>query len=347
MKDSAVLLINCPDQKGLVARVSSLLYRHGANILHADQHQDHGLGLFFMRVEWALHGPAGSLAGPDEHAQNLLAGAKARSKSGSSVRHEAGSKVRHEAGLKEHPEAGLKARLEAAPGANAEAFDLKAFKAEFTELAAELGMSWQLTSSDRRPRVGLFCSQYLHCMADLLHRWRTGELVCEIPLVISNHRAVENLAAFYGVAFEHVPVTATTREKAEERQLELLERHGIELVVLARYMQILSPRFVARYPAAIINVHHSFLPAFTGARPYHAAHARGVKLIGATSHYVTEVRDDGPLIEQDVARISHRDQVEDLVARGRDLERMVLSRAVRWRLDRRILCYGNKTVVFD
>jgi formyltetrahydrofolate deformylase len=339
MKDSAVLLINCPDQKGLVARVSSLLYRHGANILHADQHQDHGLGLFFMRVEWALHGPAGSLAGPDKHAQELLAGSK--------VRHEAGLKVHPEAGSPTRSEVGSKVRLEAASVANEETFDLEAFKAEFAPLAAELGMSWQLTSSTRRPRVALFCSQYLHCMADLLHRWRTGELVCEIPLIISNHRAVENLAAFYGVAFEHVPVTASTREKAEERQLELLERHGIELVVLARYMQILSPRFVARYPAAIINVHHSFLPAFTGARPYHAAHARGVKLIGATSHYVTEVLDDGPIIEQDVARISHRDQVEDLVARGRDLERMVLSRAVRWRLDRRILCYGNKTVVFD
>jgi formyltetrahydrofolate deformylase len=184
-------------------------------------------------------------------------------------------------------------------------------------------------------------------MADLLHRWRAGELVCEIPVIVSNHHEVEKLAAFYGVPFEHVPVTAETRTEAEARQLELLARHQIELVVLARYMQILSPQFVARYPAAIINVHHSFLPAFTGARPYHAAHARGVKLIGATSHYVTEVLDDGPIIEQDVARISHRDQVEDLVARGRDLERMVLSRAVRWHLDRRILCYGNKTVVFD
>jgi formyltetrahydrofolate deformylase len=142
-------------------------------------------------------------------------------------------------------------------------------------------------------------------------------------------------------------VTAATSAQAEQRQLELLARHQIELVVLARYMQILSPGFVARYPNSIINVHHSFLPAFTGAKPYHAAHARGVKLIGATSHYVTEALDDGPIIEQDVARISHRDQVEDLVERGRDLERIVLSRAVRWHLDRRILCYGNKTVVFD
>jgi formyltetrahydrofolate deformylase len=208
-------------------------------------------------------------------------------------------------------------------------------------------MRWQLTSSARPPRVALFCSQYLHCMADLLHRWRTGELACAIPVIISNHRDVEKLAGFYGIPFEFVAVKAETREEAEALQLELLAAHEIDLVVLARYMQILSPSFVSHYPAGIINVHHSFLPAFTGAKPYHAAHARGVKLIGATSHYVTEVLDDGPIIEQDVVRISHRDQVEDLVARGRDLERMVLSRAVRWHLDRRILCYGNKTVVFD
>ena len=289
MKDTAVLLIDCPDRKGLVARVSSLLYERGANILHADQHQDHDLGLFFMRVEWGL--------------------------------------------------------ADANP--SAPPFDLAAFRAAFAPLAIELGMRWQLTSSSRLPRVALFCSQYLHCMADLLHRWRTGELLCEIPIIVSNHRDVERLAVFYGIPFEHIKVTAATRAQAEARQLELLASHQVDVVVLARYMQILSPAFVADYPAAIINVHHSFLPAFTGAKPYHAAHARGVKLIGATSHYVTEVLDDGPIIEQDVARISHRDQVEDLVARGRDLERIVLSRAVRWHLDRRILCYGNKTVVFD
>jgi formyltetrahydrofolate deformylase len=296
MKDSAVLLIDCPDRKGLVAQVSGLLYQRGANILHADQHQDHDLGLFFMRVEWALDEPAERASIPQ-------------------------------------PESSC--------------FDLEGFKAAFRPLAAELKMRWQLTSGARRTRVALFCSQYLHCMADLLERWRSGELACEIPLIVSNHRDVEKLAEFYRIPFELIPVTAATRAEAEARQLELLERHGVELVVLARYMQILSPDFVARYPASIINVHHSFLPAFTGARPYHAAHARGVKLIGATSHYVTDLLDDGPIIEQDVARISHRDQVEDLVARGRDLERVVLSRAVRWHLDRRILCYGNKTVVFD
>jgi formyltetrahydrofolate deformylase len=285
MKDSAVLLIDCPDRKGLIAGVASLLYQRGANILHADQHQDHDLGLFFMRVEWALNGP--------------------------------------------------------------EQFDLDGFKMAFAALAAELGMRWQLTSGARQTRVALFCSQYLHCMADLLDRWKSGEFDCDIPVIISNHREVERLAGFYGIPFEFVPVTAATRAAAEARQLELLARHEVESVVLARYMQILSPSFVAHYPASIINVHHSFLPAFTGARPYQAAHARGVKLIGATSHYVTDLLDDGPIIEQDVARISHRDQVEDLVARGRNLERIVLSRAVRWHLDRRILCYGNKTVVFD
>jgi formyltetrahydrofolate deformylase len=306
MKETAVLLIDCPDQKGLVARVSSLLYKHGANILHADQHQDHELGLFFMRVEWGLNGSADSGSSAAKPVQ-----------------------------------AGSKTPPPAVP------FDLEAFKAEFAPLARELNMRWKLTAADRRPRMALFCSQYLHCMADLLFRWRAGELECEIPLIISNHRAVADLAVFYGIPFEYVSVTAATSAQAEQRQLELLARHQIELVVLARYMQILSPAFVARYPNSIINVHHSFLPAFTGAKPYHAAHARGVKLIGATSHYVTEELDDGPIIEQDVARISHRDQVEDLVERGRDLERVVLSRAVRWHLDRRILCYENKTVVFD
>lgn len=294
MKDNAVLLIDCPDRKGLVARVSGLLYEHGANILHADQHQDHDLGMFFMRVEWSLNGDK--------------AGGAANAASG---------------------------------------FDLVKFSRAFTPIAAELHMHWQIGVMNLPTRVALFCSQYLHCVADLLHRWQARELSCDLRVILSNHRAAEKLAAYHGIPFEYVPVAADTRADAEARQLEILQQHNIELVILARYMQILSPAFVAKYPAAIINVHHSFLPAFMGARPYHAAHARGVKLIGATSHYVTEVLDDGPIIEQDVARISHRDEVEDLVARGRDLERLVLARAVKWHLDRRILCYGNKTVVFD
>lgn len=269
-----------------MARVSSLLYEQGANIVHADQHRDEGLGMFFMRVEWSLP-----------------------------------------------------SRIEAA--------DLQRFEAAFAPLARELEMHWTLTARSRGPRVALFCSRYLHCTVDLLHRWSTGELECEIPLIVSNHRDVEPLAAFYGIPFVHVPVNAEKRAEAEQRQIAALAEAEVDLVVLARYMQVLSPDFVARYPSRIINVHHSFLPAFTGARPYHAAHSRGVKLIGATSHYVTEVLDDGPIIEQDVTRISHRDQVEDLVAKGRDLERIVLSRAVRWHLERRILVHGNKTVVFD
>jgi formyltetrahydrofolate deformylase len=294
MKDTAVLLIDCPDRKGLVARVSGLLYEHGANILHADQHQDHDLGKFFMRVEWSLN------AGGSGDASSSSSG-----------------------------------------------FDLVKFSKAFTPIAAELGMHWQIGVMNLPTRVALFCSQYLHCVADLLHRWQSRELHCEIRVIVSNHREVEKLAAYHGIPFEHVAASAAMRAEAEGRQLRILEQYGIELVVLARYMQILSPDFVAKYPAAIINVHHSFLPAFIGAKPYHAAHARGVKLIGATSHYVTEVLDDGPIIEQDVSRVSHRDQVEDLVAQGRDLERLVLSRAVKWHLDRRILSYGNKTVVFD
>ena len=282
MTESAVLLITCPDQRGLVASVSGMLYRFGANITHADQHQDHDEELFFMRVEWML-----------------------------------------------------------------EAFDLEGFRASFQAVADQFRMVWQLHVSVDRPRVAIFVSQYLHCLADLLQRHQLGELQCTIPLIVSNHVDGKELADFHGIAFRHIPTTTESKAEDEARQLALLEEAGVDLVVLARYMQILSPGFVERYPFGIINVHHSFLPAFIGARPYHGAFRRGVKLIGATSHYVTEALDDGPIIEQDVARISHRDQVPDLIARGRDLERLVLSRAVRWHLDRRILSYGNKTVIFD
>ncbi len=301
--ETAVLLLDCPDQPGLVARVSGLLFELGANILHADQHQDHELGLFFMRVEWtAASVPAASSSGASSSA-----------------------------------------------GSDGADFSLlvEAFRAAFTPLAHAFQMRWQLRLTGQRPRVALFCSQYLHCAADLLDRVRSGELPCQVALILSNHRNVEPLAAFHGIPFHHIPVTPETRAQAESTQLRLLAEHQVELLVLARYMQILSPAFVAAYPSAIINVHHSFLPAFIGARPYHAAHQRGVKLIGATSHYVTTALDDGPIIEQDVARISHRDQVEDLVARGRDLERVVLARAVAWHLDHRILSFSNKTVVFD
>lgn len=228
-----------------------------------------------------------------------------------------------------------------------EGFDLSAFRAEFQTTAGELQMQWHLKLMSEVPRIAIFVSQHLHCLVDILQRQQAGELHCSIPLIVSNHQNGEALARFYGVDFRHIPVKPEVRKEAEDEQRRLLSAEGIDLIVLARYMQILSSEFVQEYPARIINVHHSFLPAFIGARPYHAAFHRGVKLIGATSHYVTATLDDGPIIEQDVVRISHRDQVEDLIKKGRDIERAVLSRAVMWHLEHRILCYGNKTVVFD
>ena len=279
---TATLLIDCPDRKGLVARVSMLLYECGANIVHADQHQDHEAGLFFMRVEWRL-----------------------------------------------------------------DDFDLVSFQDRFNRLAAELEMRWRLELPQAPTRMAIFVSQQLHCLADLLHRHQDRELRGAIAVIVSNHPHAAELARFHGIDFHHVPLDAGNGSVVERRHFELLESYRVNLVVLARYMRILSPEFVARYPQRIINVHHSFLPAFVGARPYHQAFERGVKLIGATSHYVTETLDDGPIIEQDVVRISHRDQLEDLVEKGRDLERVVLSRAVKWHLDHRILSYRDKTVVFD
>ena len=195
--------------------------------------------------------------------------------------------------------------------------------------------------------MALFVSREQHCLVDLLHRWQIGELPCEIRLIVSNHEDAQPLAEFHKVTFHFTPVDGPNKARAEKLQLELLEQNSIDLVVLARYMQILSPNFVSRYPHRIINVHHSFLPAFSGAKPYHAAYQRGVKLIGASSHYVTAALDEGPIIEQDVTRISHRYELDDLKQKGRDVERVVLSRAVRWHLEHRILVYGNKTVVFD
>lgn len=284
MSKTATLLIHCPDRPGIVAGISNFLFVHGANILHADQHQDNDRGLFFMRVEFEL-------------AKFTL--------------------------------------------------DQAAFRAEFGALAKSFEMKWRIAYSAQRPAMAIFVSQYLHCLVDLLYRHKLGELPCTIPLIVSNHRDAEELAKFYGIPFHHLPVNGSNKRDIEAAQTALLDGCKVELVVLARYMQILSPEFVGRYPQRIINVHHSFLPAFSGARPYHAAHERGVKLIGATSHYVTEVLDEGPIIEQDVVRVSHRDQVEDLVQKGRDMERMVLSRAVKWHLENRILHYESKTVVFD
>ncbi|RMD00960.1 formyltetrahydrofolate deformylase [Aquitalea palustris] len=221
------------------------------------------------------------------------------------------------------------------------------FAAAFQPIAAEHNMTWKVSLSSRKPRMAIFVSKYEHCLVDLLHRWRIGELNCDIPLVIANHEDCRRLVEFNGIPFHVVPVTRDNKAEAEAEQFRLLEEAGVDFIVLARYMQVLSGEFVKRYPDRVINIHHSFLPAFDGAKPYHRAFARGVKLIGATSHYVTEDLDEGPIIEQEVTRISHRDDVEDLIQKGRDLEKVVLSRAVRWHVDDRILSYSNKTVVFD
>jgi formyltetrahydrofolate deformylase len=208
-------------------------------------------------------------------------------------------------------------------------------------------MKWQIALASDRQRVALLVSKYDHCLVDLLYRWHTGELACEIPLIISNHPDAKRHADFYGLPFYEIAVTTENKQEAELQQRELLERHRVGLIVLARYMQVLSAEFIAAYPQRIINIHHSFLPAFLGAKPHQQAFERGVKLLGATAHYVTQMLDDGPIIEQDVIRISHRDALRDLVQKGRDLEKIVLSRAVGWHLENRVLLYGNKTVVFD
>jgi formyltetrahydrofolate deformylase len=281
---SAVLLISCPDRKGLVVVISNFIFTHNGNILHADEHRDAETNLFLMRVEFDPSGMDVSL---------------------------------------------------------------DALTVEFAPIAERFEMEWQLAKNTCRPHVGIMVSQYDHCLADLLYRHKAGELDCDIPVVLSNHIAAERLAGFYGAKFVHTPVARDNRAEGERRQIALLREHECDVIVLARYMQILSPAFLAEFPHQIINIHHSFLPAFVGARPYHQAFERGVKLIGATSHYVTEVLDDGPIIEQAVSRISHRDSVEDLVQKGRDLEKVVLSRAVGWHLENRVLLYGKKTVVFD
>jgi formyltetrahydrofolate deformylase len=221
------------------------------------------------------------------------------------------------------------------------------FAGHFAPIAERMDMKWQVALSSERLRAAVFVSKYDHCLVDLLYRWHTGELACEIPLILSNHPDAKRHADFYGVPFHWMEVTGENKAEVERRQCELLEQHQIDLIVLARYMQILSAEFIARYPQRIINIHHSFLPAFVGAKPHHQAFERGVKLLGATAHYVTEVLDDGPIIEQDVIRISHRDSLRDLVQKGRDLEKIVLSRAVGWHLEHRVLLYANKTVVFD
>jgi len=219
--------------------------------------------------------------------------------------------------------------------------------AAFHTFASSLGMKARVLSSTQRARVALFVSKADHCFHDVVLRWKEGELPCDLVAIVSNHPDLRGLAAGYGVPFHHLPVTAETKAAAEAKQVALLQGLDIDLVVLARYMQVLSADFLQQLGKPVINIHHSFLPAFAGGRPYHQAHARGVKLIGATAHYATRDLDEGPIIHQDVVRVTHRHGVDDLIRKGRDLEKMVLAQAVRWHLEGRVLVYGNKTVVFD
>lgn len=224
--------------------------------------------------------------------------------------------------------------------ADAEAIDFEGF-------AAELGMRVTISRQSHLSRIAIFVSKIEHCFHDLIARWRMGDLHGVPVCVVSNHESLREVSEWHGIPFYHIPVSSDDKDGAEAKQLEVLRQHGVELVVMARYMQVLSQKFLDSCGCPVINIHHSFLPAFAGARPYHQAHRRGVKLIGATAHYATAVLDDGPIIEQDVSPVSHRHAVEDLIRKGRDLEKNVLAKAVRAHLERRVLVYGNKTVVFD
>jgi formyltetrahydrofolate deformylase len=222
-----------------------------------------------------------------------------------------------------------------------------AIGAKFAPIANRFGMDWSLRFSDFAPRTAIFVSKFDHCLYDLLLRWKAAEFRAEIPVIVSNHRDLEGVAKYFGVPFEYFEVTPDNKANVETRQIELLKKLDIDVVILARYMQILGEKFVKAFPNRIINIHHSFLPAFVGAKPYHQAHSRGVKIIRATSHYVTAELDKGPIIEQDVARVSHRDSIHDLIEKGQNLEKTVLARAVKLHLENKVLIFGNKTVVFD
>lgn len=227
-------------------------------------------------------------------------------------------------------------------------FSTNDFKLVFKAgLADKFGMKWRIYSSEKKPKMALFISKYDHCLYDLLGRYNSGELNLEIPFIISNHLDLKPIADSFKIPFYHIPVTKANKQVAEDKQLALLEAHKIDFIVLARYMQIISKTLIDKYPNKIINIHHSFLPAFVGAKPYHSAYKRGVKIIGATSHYVTEELDAGPIIEQDVARVTHAHAISDLIAKGRDLEKIVLANAVKLHANRKVLVFNNKTVIFS
>ena len=282
---SAILIVSCPDRKGLIASVTRFIYQHHGNIISLEQDVDPREHHFFMRLEWEL------------------------------------------AGFQIPPEQ-FEKRFE-------------------TELAQAFAMTWSFHLSNERPRMAIFVSKHSHCLYDILSRYQAGEWRVEIPLIISNHPDLEPVAKNVGIDFHVVPITKSNKPEQEKRELALLKKYDIEFVVLARYMQVLSDNFIRHYPQRIINIHHSFLPAFPGAKPYHSAYERGVKIIGVTSHYATADLDGGPIIEQDVVPVSHTDRVEDYVRKGGDLEKVVLSRAIWRHLNRKILVFKNRTLLFS
>ncbi|MEE8575016.1 MAG: formyltetrahydrofolate deformylase [Thermodesulfobacteriota bacterium] len=284
-EQSAILLIHCPDKKGIVAAVTDFLKTNDGNILYLDQHVDREKEIFFMRIEWDIAGFAVSSEKIAEHFKALI--------------------------------------------------------------ASKFNMHWRLHFSDETPRMAVFATRLSHCLYDLLANAQSTEWRVDIPLVIGNSEELRPVAERFGVDFYSFPITKENKVEQEAEEIRLLKKYKIDFIVLARYMQILTERFTSEYPERIINIHHSFLPAFPGGRPYHSAHERGVKIIGATSHYVTPELDAGPIIEQDVTRVTHQDSVAELIRKGRELEKVVLSRAVYNHIKRKILVYDNRTVVFS
>ena len=283
-KNTAVLLLHCPDKQGIIAAVTEFININKGNIIYLDQHVDKVEKIFFMRVEWELDNFLIPTEKINEYFQTLLAN--------------------------------------------------------------KYEMEFQIHFQNQKPRMALFVSKQAHCMYDLLAHYEAGDWNVEIPLIISNHPDLEHVAKKFNIPYYCLPITKDNKEEQEAKEMELLKEYNITFAVLAKYMQIISPEFIKAYPNNIINIHHSFLPAFVGAKPYHAAYERGVKIIGATSHYVTEELDAGPIIKQDVARISHKDSIENLIRKGQDLEKVVLSRGVEKHIERKILVYKNKTIVF-
>lgn len=284
-RNTAQLLLHCPDRPGILAEVTNFITINKGNIVYLDQYVDRLETIFFMRIEWELEG----FFIPKEKIYDYFQ----------------------------------------------------------TLYAQKYDMSFKLYFGNERPRMAIFVSKMSHCLYDMLARYTAGEWNVEIPLIISNHPDLQHVAERFDIPYHIFPITKENKTEQEEKEMQLLKENNISTIVLARYMQVISDKMIAAYPNRIINIHHSFLPAFVGAKPYHQAFQRGVKIIGATSHYVTQELDAGPIIEQDVVHITHKDRPEDLVMKGKDLEKIVLSRAVRKDIERKVLVYKNKTVIFS